>query len=137
MQEKIDKKLLTLAKKAFNKDEIPVSAVIVKNNKIISCAFNKRQKSHDVTGHAEILAIRKAAKKLKDWRLNGCDLYVTLKPCSMCCEIIKQSRINKVYFYSEKLSTKKEYNKTEFIKVQTNVSQELVDFMQKTFKNKR
>lgn len=137
MQEKIEKKLLTLAEKAKKIGEIPISALIIKENKIVSCAYNKRQCKNDVTGHAEIIAIRKAAKKLKDWRLNDCELYVTLKPCSMCIEVIKQSRIKNTYYFLEKLSTKKEYNKTEFKMIESSVSKKLLEILQKSFKNKR
>ena len=63
------------------------------------------------------MAIRKAAKKLGDWRLNKCDLYVTLEPCNMCKEVIKQSRLRNVYYLIEKLEYKKDYNKTVFEKI--------------------
>lgn len=137
MQEKIEKKLLSLAQKAYKQGEIPVSAILVKNNKIISSAYNKRQHTHDVTKHAEILAIQKATKKLKDWRLDNCELYVTLKPCSMCTEIIKQSRISKVYFYIDKPINKKEYNKTEFINLKVKTYTQFVQLLQNFFENKR
>ena len=88
--------------KANKKNEIPVGAIIVRNNKVISKSHNNRQKKYNVLGHAEINAILKAEKKIKDWRLNNCDLYVTLKPCSMCENIIKQSRINNVYYILDK-----------------------------------
>lgn len=137
MQEKIEKKLLLLAQKAYKQGEIPVSAILVKNNKIISSAYNKRQRTHDVTKHAEILVIQKATKKLKDWRLDNCELYVTLKPCSMCTEIIKQSRISKVYFYIDKPINKKEYNKTEFINLKVKTYTQFVQLLQNFFENKR
>ena len=114
MEEKYFELLLKLNKKAIQKKEVPVSALIVKNNKIISKAYNCRISKKDVLNHAEIIAIKKASKKLKDWRLNDCELYVTLKPCSMCHEIIKQSRISHVYYLLDKPLTKKEYNKTIF-----------------------
>lgn len=98
MVEKIDKLLIKEAKRAFNANEIPVGAVVVKDNKIISSAHNVRQKKCDVTGHAEVKAIIKAAKKQKDWRLDGYELYVTLEPCVMCQKIIEESRIKKVYY---------------------------------------
>ncbi|MDD4154184.1 MAG: nucleoside deaminase, partial [Bacilli bacterium] len=72
------------AYKALLLDEVPVGAVIVKNDKIISKAYNKREKLNDPTAHAEVLAIRKACKKLGVWRLDGCRMYVTIEPCSMC-----------------------------------------------------
>lgn len=111
--------LLKLSKKAYKNNEVPVGALIVFNNKIIGKGYNVRAKNNDVLGHAEIIAIRKAARKLKDWRLNECDLYVTLEPCSMCKEIIKQSRIKNVYYLVNKLDYKKEYEKTSFIKDDT------------------
>ena len=116
MQEKYLKILIKLAKRAAEKDEVPVSAIIVKSDKIISKAFNKREKNHNVLDHAEIIAIKQASKKLKDWRLFDCDLYVTLKPCSICENIIKQSRIKHVYYLIDKPETKKEYNKQNLIK---------------------
>ena len=87
-----------LAEKAYGNDEIPVGAIIVRNNKVIAKGKNDRQKKYSVLGHAEIKAIIKAEKKLKDWRLDGCDLYVTLKPCEMCKFIIKECRIKNVYY---------------------------------------
>ena len=92
------KKAILQAKKALKKGEVPVGAVIVKNNKIISQAYNKREKKNDVTKHAEIVAISKACKKLKNWRLDDCILYVTMEPCMMCSGAIEQSRIKKVVY---------------------------------------
>jgi len=83
--------------KAYRKGEVPVGAVIVKDNLVIAKAYNKKDSSNDVCAHAEILAIRKASKKLKDWRLVDCEMYVTLEPCPMCAGAIEQSRIKKVY----------------------------------------
>ena len=73
---------------ARNKGEIPIGAVIVKDGIIISRAHNLKEIFNDVTAHAEILAIREAAKVIGDWRLNGCEMYVTLEPCSMCASAI-------------------------------------------------
>lgn len=84
--------------KAYKKGEIPVSCIIIKNNKILSRAHNTKQNKHICINHAEINAIIKAEKKLKDWRLNDCVMYVTLEPCDMCKEVIKQSRIKEVYY---------------------------------------
>jgi len=86
------------AKKALKYNEVPVGAVIVKNNKIISKAFNKKEKYKDTTKHAEIIAISKACKKLKNWRLEDCEIYVTMEPCMMCCGAIEQSRIKKIIY---------------------------------------
>lgn len=80
--------------------DVPVGALIVKNNKIISSACNEKEKNNDPSAHAEILAIRKAASTFNNWRLEDCELYVTLEPCPMCAWAIIQSRIKSVYFGS-------------------------------------
>ena len=85
------------AQKAFKKGEIPVGAIIVKDDKIIAKAHNLKEQKNDTTKHAEILAIQKASKALKSWRLENCEMYVTLEPCSMCAGALIQSRIKKVY----------------------------------------
>jgi len=86
------------AEKAFEKDEVPVGAVIARQGKILAKAHNLRQSAHDPTAHAEILAIRKAAKKLGDWRLEGCEIYVTKEPCPMCAGAIQQARFAKLIY---------------------------------------
>lgn len=86
------------AQKALKKDEVPVGAVIVKNNKIISRAHNIKETKKNCLCHAEIIAINKASKKLNSWHLDGCTLYVTLEPCSMCAGAIIQARIAKVIY---------------------------------------
>ena len=91
------KEALKEAKKAYDKLEVPVGAVIVKEGKIIARAHNLKETKYDTTKHAEILAIQKASKKLNNWRLIDCDMYVTLEPCSMCAGAIINSRIRKVY----------------------------------------
>ncbi len=96
-EEQYMKEALKQAKKAYEKEEIPVGAIIVKNHKIIAKAYNEKEYKLDTTKHAEILAIQKASKKLKSWRLTDCDMYVTLEPCSMCAGALIQSRIRKVY----------------------------------------
>lgn len=80
--------------------DVPVGALIVKNNKIIASACNEKEKNNDPSAHAEILAIRKAADAIQNWRLEDCELYVTLEPCPMCAWAIIQSRIKTVYFGS-------------------------------------
>ena len=97
INEKFMKEALKEAKKAYNKLEVPVGAVIVKDGKIIARAHNQKETKTDTTNHAEILAIQKASKKLKSWRLIDCEMYVTLEPCSMCAGAILNSRIKKVY----------------------------------------
>lgn len=115
---------MKLAKKATKHQDVPVSALIVKNNKIIAKAFNTKEKTNNVCNHAEVLVISKASRKLKDWRLNDCDLYVTLKPCSICENIIKQSRIQNVYYLLSKPNNKKEYNKTKFVETNNSMQKE-------------
>lgn len=85
------------AKKAYEKQEVPVGAVIVKNGKIIARAHNLRETKNLSTAHAEILAIDKASKKLNSWRLIDCDMYVTLEPCTMCMGAIISARIKNLY----------------------------------------
>ncbi len=91
-------KALSLAKKAYELGEVPVGCVIVKDGRIIGKGYNKKEKDKIATSHAEIIAIQKACKKLKDWRLERCILYVTLEPCVMCAGAIKEARIEKVFF---------------------------------------
>ena len=92
------KKAIELAKQV--EKDVPVSAVIVKNGEIIAFAQNERELNNDVTSHAEILAIRKAEKVLNNWRLDDCEMYITLEPCPMCAWAIINSRIKTVYFGS-------------------------------------
>lgn len=91
------KQALKEAEKAYKKLEVPVGAVIVKEGKIIARAHNQKETKTDTTKHAEILAIQKASKKLKSWRLIDCEMYVTLEPCTMCAGAIINSRIKKIY----------------------------------------
>ena len=86
------------AKKAFDEGEVPVGAVIIKGGEVISVARNNREASNDATGHAETLAIRKACESIGSWRLEDCELYVTLEPCPMCMGAIINSRIKKVVY---------------------------------------
>ena len=86
------------AEKAYKNGDVPVGAVIVKNNKIIAKGYNKKQKKHISTRHAEIEVIEKACKKLKSWYLDECEIYITMEPCLMCAGAILQSRIKKVIY---------------------------------------
>lgn len=97
-EEKFMKLALKEAKKAELIDEVPIGCVIVKDDKVIARGYNTREKDHLVTSHCEINALRKAQKKIKDWQLTDCELFVTLEPCPMCAGAIYQSRIKKVYF---------------------------------------
>ena len=98
MENKFMKIALEEAEFAANEGEMPVGAVIVRNGEVIATGHNLRNVSHDPTLHAEIVAIRKAAEILSDWRLSDCDLYVTLEPCVMCSGAIINSRMRSVYF---------------------------------------
>ena len=90
------KKAIKIAKTSGG--DIPIGAVIVKDGKVIAKAVNQREKKQNAVNHAEIIAIQKANKKLKNWRLNDCEMYVTLEPCPMCASAILQARISKLYF---------------------------------------
>ncbi len=92
------KRAVELAKKSFG--EVPVGALIIKDGEVIAETFNQKETTNDVTAHAEILAIREAEKKLGRWRLDDCELYVTLEPCPMCAWAIISARIKAVYFGS-------------------------------------
>lgn len=98
MVEKFMKQAVKEALKARDKDEVPIGAVIVQNGKIIARAHNLMEKTQMATAHAEILAINKACKKTGSWRLDDCELYVTIEPCAMCAGAIANARIKKVYF---------------------------------------
>lgn len=116
--------------KASKKGEIPVGAVIVKNDIVIAKSHNNRQKKHNILGHAEINAIIKAEKKLKDWRLDGCVMYVTLEPCKMCQTIIKESRLDNVFFLLTKIKEKNNDLK-ECYEITEKYSNLLQDFFKK------
>lgn len=97
MEERFMEEALKEAKKAYDKFEVPVGCVIVKEGNIIARAHNLKESKKDTTNHAEILAIRKASKKIGSWRLIDCEMYVTLEPCPMCAGAIINSRIKKLY----------------------------------------
>lgn len=86
------------SQKAFERDEVPIGCVIVKDGKIIARAHNRKEEKKCATAHAEILAIEKASRKTGDWRLDGCEMYVTLEPCPMCAGAILNSRIRRVVY---------------------------------------
>ena len=97
IKEKFMKEALKEATKAYNKLEVPVGAVIVKDGQIIARAHNVKETKKDTTKHAEIIAIQKASKKIDAWRLSECEMFVTLEPCSMCAGAMIGSRLKKVY----------------------------------------
>lgn len=128
--------LIEIACRSLNSGDVPIGAIIKKDGKVIAVSCNTREKDQNVLGHAEINAIMDAQRKFNNWNLNGCELYVTLKPCSMCLEVIKQARIDKVYYLLDKPSFKKEYDKTILEKID-NINEEeryakiLSEFFQK------
>lgn len=103
--ENIHKKFMLLAleeaKKAYKKNEVPVGAIVVKDNKVIARAHNLNITLKDPTAHAEILALRKAASKLKNYRLTDCDLYTTLEPCPMCAGAMVYARIKRLIYATD------------------------------------
>ena len=125
------------AKKSLLTEDVPIGALIVLNDEIISYGYNTREKDHSILGHAEINAIEQATKKLKRWNLSDCELYVSLEPCSMCKEIIKQTKLKKVYYLLSKPDFKKEYDKTQFIKLESNNEQTYASVLSEFFKKKR
>ena len=86
------------AKIAFNNGDVPVGAVIVRNNEVLSCSYNKKNTENVAVYHAEILSIIDASKKIGTWYLDDCDIYVTLKPCDMCMYALAEARIRNVYY---------------------------------------
>ncbi len=138
---------IRLAKKANSKKEVPIGAVIVRNDKIISRGFNKREKSKNALNHAEIIAINKACKKLKEWRLENCTLYVTLEPCPMCAGAIANARIKKVFYGAkektsndnlfEQILTSNRLNHKCEIEQLTEYEEECSRLLTEFFKNKR
>ena len=105
------KEAIKLAKKAERKGEVPVGAVVVLNDQIIGKGFNVRESKRNAIFHAEVIAISKACKKQKDWRLDGATLYVTLEPCMMCLGAALNARIKRVVFGA--FDTSKENNSTQ------------------------
>lgn len=98
MTEKFMKAALKCAQKAMEEGEVPIGAVVVCGDKIVSRGHNRRTKKQIATAHAEIEAIEKACKKLKSWRIPECEIYVTLEPCPMCMGAMLNARIKKLYF---------------------------------------
>lgn len=149
-KQKFMKEALKQAQKAYDKQEIPVGAVIVKDHKIIARAYNEKEDKLDTTKHAEILAIQKASKKLKAWRLENCEIYVTLEPCSMCAGALIQARLKKVYIGTmdkktgacgSVLNLLQDYSFNHHVEIETGIMQQecekiLKDFFKRLRKNK-
>ncbi len=98
MEEKFMTQAIKIAVKGLKYDEVPIGAVIVKDGEIIARAHNKKETKDCAVAHAEIIAIQQAVKKVGNWRLHGCDIYVTLEPCPMCAGALINSRIDGIYF---------------------------------------
>ena len=136
------KEALKEAKKAYKKLEVPVGVVIVKDDKIIARAYNQKESKNSPIKHAEIIAIEKACKKLNNWRLNDCDMYITLEPCSMCAGAIINSRIKKIYIGAmehnsgacgSKLNLLQDYEFETKVEIETDVMQEECQKILKSF----
>ena len=126
------------ARISYQQSDVPIGAILVKNDEIIAKSHNTRELDNSILGHAEIYVILEASKVLNRWNLSDCELYVTLKPCSMCMEVIKQSRIRKIYYLLDKPDYKKEFTKSEFIKISESESEQMYQKMLADFfKDKR
>lgn len=141
MREKWMKEALKEAEKAYKKEEIPVGAVIVKERKIIARAHNLKELKQTAIAHAEILAIQKANKKLQNWRLIDCDMYITLEPCMMCMGAIISSRIKNIYIGTldpkkdeeESKRNLEEYENKYGVHVEIGILQEKCEYILKEF----
>ena len=131
-------KIIDNSKCSLSSFDVPVGALIIKDGVIIASGYNTREKNQNVLEHAEINAIREAQKIFNNWNLNGCDMYVTLKPCSMCMEVIKQARISNVCFLAEKPSSKVEFNRTNLVKINNDSKEkEYLEILSDFFKKLR
>lgn len=147
MENKFMKEALKEAQKAYDKLEVPVGCVIVKDGIIIARAHNQKETKLDTTKHAEILAIQKASKKLESWRLLDCEMYVTLEPCPMCAGAIINSRIKKVYIGTKdektgacgsKLNLLEDYTFNHKVEIETGIMKnECEEILKKFFKELR
>ena len=131
-------KIIELSKKSLESGDVPIGAIIVKDGQIIGEGYNTREKNNDVMGHAEINAIKDASKKLNNWNLQESVMYVTLKPCSMCLSVIRESRIDFVYYLLDKPEKKFEYNRTAIHNFDDeNAKEEYLGILQDFFKKLR
>ena len=132
-------RIYDLAEESYNNDEIPVGAIIVRNDEIIATGINSRENGKSVIGHAEIKAIEAACKVVDDWRLDDCVMYVTLLPCMMCSGAIFESRIKKVYYLCDRTNVCFETKKYINVEKIDNVllEQKYLNLLQLFFENKR
>ncbi len=140
-KEKFMNEALKEAEKAYKKEEIPVGAVIVKDGKIIARAHNLKETKKSSILHAEILAIKKASQKLEAWRLENCEMYVTLEPCMMCMGAIINARIKKLYIGTldpktgacESVINIKDYKFNHKVEIETGIQQKKCEYILKDF----
>ena len=141
-KEKFMKEAIKQAKKAYDKEEIPVGAVIVKDGKIIARGYNKKEEKKDTTQHAEIIAIQKASRKIGAWRLQDCEMYVTLEPCAMCTGALIQASLKMVYIGTmdpktgacgSVLNLLEDYKFNHKVEVETNIMQKECEKILKDF----
>lgn len=131
-------KIIELSKKSLESGDVPIGAIIVKDGQIIGEGYNTREKNNDVMGHAEINAIKDASKKLNNWNLQESVMYVTLKPCSMCLSVIRESRVDFVYYLLDKPEKKFEYSRTAIHNFDDeNAKEEYLGILQDFFKKLR
>lgn len=127
---------IKLAIKSYDNDEVPVGAIVVKENKVIGCGYNQKDKSKNPLKHAELIAIENACEYIGDWRLNDCILYTTFEPCMMCMGAIMESRISRVVYGVKKEEQK--YCCFSDIEIIGGVLEnECLHLLKKFFKNKR
>ena len=138
MNDYIDR-IIDLAQNAYDNDDIPVGAIVVKNNQIIGEGYNTRNVKKNVIGHAEIAAIEMACKYVGDWRLDDCEMYITLSPCMMCTGAILESRIKRVYYLCERTNVC--FNATYFLNIKkidnVDMNNKYMKLLQLFFENKR
>ena len=122
------------AEKSLITDDVPVGAVIVEKGKILAKAHNTREKKHTVTRHAEINVVEKVCQKKRTWHLNDCELYVTLEPCQMCLEVIKQAHIKRVIYAAKQ---EKQLAPQQIEMIQLKDVENSGKLLKQFFKNKR
>ena len=147
MPEEFMREALKEAKKAYDKEEVPIGAVIVKDGKVIARGHNRRETTKQSCAHAEIIAIGKACKKLDAWRLNDCEMYVTLEPCPMCAGAIMNARIKKLYIgamepkfgaVGSKVNLLEDIKFNHDVEVESGIlEEECLNYMKEFFKERR
>lgn len=139
MKKEYLEKIYNLANMSYDMDEIPVGAIVVRNGEIIGTGVNSRHGNKSVIGHAEINAIEEACKCIGDWRLDECEMYVTLLPCMMCSGAILESRIKKVYFLSSRTNVC--FDTGKYLNVEKinddNLEEKYLKLLRLFFENKR